>query len=48
LTDNHEAGAAGAEKSDCFFRLSFVIHDDSMIRDGALFYKLFDLSAQAD
>ena len=28
LADNHEAGAAGAEKSDCFLRLIYVIHDD--------------------
>jgi len=42
LADNHEAGAAGAEKSDCFLRLIYVIHDDSMIRDRALFYKLYE------
>jgi predicted secreted protein len=41
LTDNHEAGAPGAEKSDCFFRLICVIHDASMIRYKALFYKLY-------
>jgi hypothetical protein len=48
LTDNHEAGAASAEKSNSFFRLICVIHDASMIRYKAPFYKLFDLSAQAD
>jgi len=41
LTDNHEAGAAGAEKSDCFFRLICIIHDDSMIRYKVPFYKLY-------
>jgi hypothetical protein len=42
LTDNHEAGAASAEKSNSFFRLICVIHDASMIRYKAPFYKLCD------
>jgi hypothetical protein len=40
LTDYHEAGAAGAQKSNGFVCLIFFVHVDSTIRYGTFFYKL--------
>jgi hypothetical protein len=40
LADNHEPGAAGAQKSNGLFGLIFVTHVDSTIRYGSVFYKL--------
>jgi hypothetical protein len=40
LADYHEAGAAGAQKSNGFVCLIFFVHVDSTIRYGTFFYKL--------